>query len=246
MLDYINHTRLGAITTIENPVEYVLLGDKCLITRREIGRDTPNFQSALRATVRKNPDVLLIGEVRDVETATITLNAAETGILTFCTLHAVGVIPAITRLGYIMIGGGHNESEFLQRLSNILRGIISQQLVKAMDNKGVLPVYEILNISYSEKKYIRDRDVLRLEQSLETERNYSRGRCIYNLWYQEPRRINEETVRQLFMGPIRLDDEPPERPRRLEAPCDQHGINRSWPFSAMNPQNLSIFTFSAG
>jgi twitching motility protein PilT len=198
MLDYINHNRLGAITTIENPVEYVLVSDKCLITRREIGRDTPNFQIALRATVRKNPDVQLIGEIRDLETATVALNSAETGIQTFCTLHAVGVIPAISRLGHIMIGGGHDEVEFYLRLSNILRGIVSQQLIKATDGSGVLPVYEILNISYSEKNYLRGRDFARLEQSLDTGRNYSRGRCLYTLWHQEPRRINEETIRILY------------------------------------------------
>ncbi|MBN1903153.1 Flp pilus assembly complex ATPase component TadA [Candidatus Sumerlaeota bacterium] len=211
MLDYINHTRLGAIATIENPVEYVLHSDKCLITRREIGRDTPNFNNALRSIVRKNPDILLIGEIRDVETATITLNAAETGIQTFCTLHAVSAISAITRLGYIMIGGGHNETEFHQRLSNILCGIISQELVKASDDKSVLPVFEILNMSYSEKSYLRARDFIRLEQSLDTDRNYSLGRCLYNLWYQKPRRINEATIRLLFPDQFnlmmnRLDD----------------------------------------
>lgn len=97
-----------------------------------------------------------------------------------------------------MIGGGHDEVEFYLRLSNILRGIVSQQLIKATDGNGVLPVYEILNISYSEKNYLRGRDFARLEQSLDTGRNYSRGRCLYTLWHQEPRRINEETIRTLY------------------------------------------------
>jgi len=198
MLDYINHTRHGAITTIENPVEYTLQSDKCLITRREIGRDTPDFHNALRASVRKNPDVLLIGEIRDAETATIALSAGETGIQTFCTLHAVGAIAAISRLGHIMIGGGYNEAEFHQRLSSILRGIISQQLIKAANGKDVLPVYEILNMTYAEKIYLRQGDFSRLEQSLESDHNVSLGKCTYDLWYQEPRRINEETVRELF------------------------------------------------
>lgn len=198
MLDYINHNRMGSITTIENPVEYILHSDKCLITRREIGRDTPNFHDALRATVRKNPDVLLIGEIRDVETAAITLNAAETGIQTFCTLHAVGAIQSIIRLGYIIISGGQDESQFHQRLSNILTGIISQQLISSVDGSGSLPVYEILNVTYSEKNYIRTRDYPRLEQSLETDRSISLGKCIYHLWHQEPRRINEGTVHKLF------------------------------------------------
>jgi twitching motility protein PilT len=198
MLDHLNHTRLGSITTIENPVEYSLQSDKCLITRREIGRDTPDFHSALRATVRKNPDVLLIGEVRDPETAGIALSAAETGILTFCTLHAIGAIPAITRLQHIVGASGKEEVEFYLRLAQSLRGIISQQLVKASDGSGILPIYEILNITYAEKNYLAQRDFTRLEQSLEADHNISMGHCVYNLWQQTPRRINEDTIRKMF------------------------------------------------
>ena len=204
LLDYINHTRYGAITTIENPVEYALANDKCLITRREIGRDTPGFHDALRACVRKNPDVLLVGEIRDEETAAVALNAAETGIQTFCTLHAVGAISAITRLGHIVIGGGHDMAEFYQRLSNVLRGIIGQQLIKTVDGKSAVPVYEILNMGYSEKKYLQERDFPLLEQSLENERNISMGECIYRLWQQEPRRINEEVIRRLYGDQFKL------------------------------------------
>lgn len=198
MLDYINHTRLGSITTIENPVEYTIHSDKCLVTRREIGRDTPDFRTALRASVRKNPDVLLIGEVRDEETATIALTAAETGILTFCTLHAIGAIEAISRLQHIMVGGGGDEGEFHIRLANSLRGIISQQLVKSTDGSGVLPIYEILNIAYAEKNYLQKSDFGRLNHSLETDRNISMGMCIYRLWHQTPRRINEDTIRKMY------------------------------------------------
>lgn len=198
MLDHINHQRLGSITTIENPVEYSIPGDKCLITRREIGRDTPDFQSALRATVRKNPDVLLIGEVRDQETANIAMMAAETGILTFCTLHAIGAVPAISRLQHVIGASGKEEGEFYIRLSQSLRGIISQQLVKATDGSGVLPIYEILNVTYSEKNYLAQRDFTRLEASLEADHNISMGHCLYNKWHEQPRRINEDTIRKLF------------------------------------------------
>jgi twitching motility protein PilT len=204
MLDYINHSQYGAITTIENPVEYRLTSDKCLISRREVGRDTPNFHSALRASVRKNPDVLLIGEIRDAETANTAMHAAETGIQTFCTLHARGAVPAISRLGYIMIGGGHDEDEYYSRLANTLRGIVSQHLVKAADSKGVLPIYEILNISYAEKDYLRNKDYPRLEQSLESERNISLGHCVYHLWHEDPRRIDESTVRHVFGDQFKL------------------------------------------
>lgn len=198
MLDFINHNRYGSITTIENPVEYTLHSDKCLLTRREIGRDTPDFFSALRASVRKNPDVMLIGEVRDRETATIALTAAETGIQSFCTLHAIGAVPAISRLAHIMIGGGGDEAEFYLRLSNCLRGIISQQLIKTADNTGVLPIYEILNITHAERNYLQMRDIHRMELSLEADHNISMGACLYSLWRQQPRRINEESVRKLY------------------------------------------------
>jgi twitching motility protein PilT len=204
LLDYINHTRYGSISTIENPVEYMLPSDKCLISRREIGRDTPDFHTALRATVRKNPDVLLVGEIRDQETASIALNAAETGIQTFCTLHAIGAIPAISRLQHVMGATGKEEADFFQRLANSLHGIISQQLIKASDGKGLLPIYEILNITYAEKNYLMQRDFARLEQSLEADHNISMGHCIYNLWHKEPRRINEETIRKLYVDQYNL------------------------------------------
>lgn len=198
MLDYINRTRYGSICTIENPVEYMIPSQKCLVSRREIGRDTPDFYHALRASVRKNPDVLLIGEIRDAETAEIALSAAETGIHTFGTIHAIGAVPAITRLQHVVGATGRQEEEFFLRLANCLRGIISQQLIKAADGKGVLPIYEILNITYTEKTYLMQRDLARLEQSLEADHNISMGHCIYNLWHQTPRRINEETIRKLY------------------------------------------------
>lgn len=198
MLDYINHTRMGSITTIENPVEYVLKSDKCMITRREIGRDTPSFTEALRASVRKNPDVLLIGEIRDRETGHIALTAAETGILTFCTLHAVGAIPSITRLSHIMSREEANQSEFYLRLSHTLRGIIAQQLVKAVTDQHFLPLFEILNITDIEKGYMRAGKFDRLEQSLESDRSISLGESIYRLWQQKPRLIDENLIRKIY------------------------------------------------
>jgi twitching motility protein PilT len=221
MLEYINRSRLGAITTIENPVEYVLKNDRCLITRREIGRDTPDFKTALRSSVRKNPDVLLIGEIRDLETANIAMSSSETGIHTFCTLHAMGALEAISRFGNIMIAEGHNETEFYLRLSETLKGIISQQLVKRVDGQGQLPLFEILNISSSEKEYIRDKNMRRLEQSLESERNISLGLCVYNLWHATPRLIDKDTVRKVYgnqfnLAMNRLEDRSGYKPLLVE------------------------------
>jgi twitching motility protein PilT len=204
MLDYINRTRYGSICTIENPVEYVIPSQKCLVTRREIGRDTPDFFHALRASVRKNPDVLLIGEIRDAETAEIALAAAETGIQTFGTIHAIGAVPAVTRLQHVVGATGKLEEEFYLRLANCLRGIISQQLVKSVDGKGLLPIYEILNVTYAEKMYLLQHDLGRLEQSLEADHNISMGHCVYNLWYEKPRRIDEETIRKLYPDQFNL------------------------------------------
>jgi twitching motility protein PilT len=198
MLEYINRTRRGAITTIENPVEYVLHSDKCLITRREVGRDTPDFKPALRSSVRKNPDVLLIGEVRDSETAGIAMAAAETGIQAFCTLHATSTLGAITRLANIMISEGHKEEEFYHRLSLALRGIVHQQLARRADGKGLTPLYEILNVTHTEKEYLREMNFARLEQNLETEHNISLGLCLYRLWHAKPRIIDEEVIRKVY------------------------------------------------
>ena len=86
----------------------------------------------------------------------------------------------------------------------VIRGIIAQQLVKAADGKGVIPVFEILNMTYAEKNYLRERDFTRLEQSLEADHNISLGGCVYRLWHKEPRRINEDTVKRLFGDQFKL------------------------------------------
>jgi twitching motility protein PilT len=200
ILDYINSTRRRSITTIENPVEYMMPSKECLVTRREVGRDTPDFRTALRSSVRKNPDVLLIGEIRDAETAAIAMSAAETGIQTYCTFHALGVLAAIVRLADILVGEGHTEDELYLRLSATLRAIVSQQLVKHVGGKALLPIYEILNVTFTEREYLREKNLSRLEHSLESERNISRGLCLYRLWHQTPRPIDEETIRRIY-GP---------------------------------------------
>ena len=200
MLDYINRTQRRAITTIENPVEYTIPSLESLVTRREVGRDTPDFRTALRSSVRKNPDVLLIGEIRDAETAAIAMAAAETGIQTFCTFHALGVLAAIVRLADILVGEGHTEEELYLRLSTTLRAIVSQQLVKRVGGKSLLPIYEIFNVTFAEREYLRNKNLARLEHSLETEHNISRGLCLYRLWHQTPRPVDEETVQHLY-GP---------------------------------------------
>lgn len=200
LLDYINRTRRRAITTIENPVEYMMPSAESLVTRREVGRDTPDFRTALRSSVRKNPDVLLIGEIRDAETAAIAMTAAETGIQTYCTFHALGVLAAIVRLADILVGEGHTEDELYLRLSATLRAIISQQLVKRVGAKTLLPIYEILNVTFTEREYLRNKNLARLEHSLETERNISKGLCLYRLWHQTPRPIDDDTIRRLY-GP---------------------------------------------
>ncbi len=137
MLDYINRTRYGSICTIENPVEYMIPSQKCLVTRREIGRDTPDFYHALRASVRKNPDVLLIGEIRDAETAEIALSAAETGIQTFGTLHAIGAVPAITRLQHV-VGAKRKKSSFCAWPTVCVASSVSN-LSKRLMGKGSCP-----------------------------------------------------------------------------------------------------------
>lgn len=154
MIDLINQERRGHIVTIEDPVEYSYTDKNCYVSQREVGLDTANFASALRASLREAPDVILVGELRDTETMGICLQAAETGHLVFSTLHTPSAAESMERI--LSMFQPHEKALVQQRLAKSLRAILSQKLVPTVDGKGRICAVEILNVSPTVAQYIEE------------------------------------------------------------------------------------------
>ena len=186
MLDHINEVRQGKILTTEEPVEYIHSHRNCLIEQREIGRDVKKFETALKYALRKNPNAYLLGEVRDAVTARAALEASETGILTFCTIHALNALPAVNRLANMVVSEGTmSEDDFYLHLSQALRGIVAQRLVQRVGG-GRCPVYEIFHLTAVNANFLREKDFDRLERSLYQETNVHQHRCLHRLIHTDP------------------------------------------------------------
>jgi twitching motility protein PilT len=142
MINYINRTQPVHILTLEDPVEFVHQTIKARITQREVGQDTEDFASALRAALRQDPDIILIGEMRDAETIGIAIKAAETGHLVFGTVHTTDALSTIGRL--ISMFPPEEQHAVRQRIADNLYATVSQRLVKKSDGKGRIAVQEIM------------------------------------------------------------------------------------------------------
>ncbi len=142
MIDHINRTRTAHIITIEDPIEYMHIDKRSMINQRELGTDTNSFSQSLRSALRQNPDVILVGELRDIETIETALNAAETGHLVFSTLHTNDAADSMTRM--LASLGPAKELTVRTQLAENLRAVISQRLVRKKDKKGRCAAQEIM------------------------------------------------------------------------------------------------------
>jgi twitching motility protein PilT len=142
MIDCINRTRRGHIITIEDPVEFMHQRQGCLMSHREVGVHTPSFAAALHSALREDPDVILVGELRDLETMSLAVTAAETGLLVFATLHTNGAAATVDRV--INVFPASDQPRIRTMLSTSLRSIISQQLVRRADGRGQVAACEVL------------------------------------------------------------------------------------------------------
>jgi twitching motility protein PilT len=166
MIDRISEKRACRIITLEDPIEYLLPNNHCMISQREVGRDVKSFGSGLRAMLREDPDVIFVGEMRDAETISMTLMAAETGHLVFSTLHTRDAIGTITRvLDYFPSG---RQSEVRNQLSLGLAYVVCQKLIPRKDGQGRIAAMEILNNSYSVANLIRVGKVEQMYSQLQT------------------------------------------------------------------------------
>ena len=142
MLNHMNHHRAAHILTIEDPIEYLFEDQGCIITQREVGVDTPTFHDALRLCLRQDPDVVMVGEMRDLETMRTVLTLAETGHLVLSTLHTITAAETLNRI--IAEFPPEHERQIRQQLSQVLRGVVSQRLMTRADEPGLIPACEVL------------------------------------------------------------------------------------------------------
>jgi twitching motility protein PilT len=165
MIEEVNRARPAHIVTIEDPIEYRYTPIRSVIQQREIGTDTSSFSAALRRALRQDPDVLLIGELRDLETIRIALTAAETGHLVLATLHSADVASAVNRI--IDVFPAEQQTQIRSQMALSVQGCISQRLLPALGG-GVVPATEVMVATSAVKNLIRERKVHQLRSTLET------------------------------------------------------------------------------
>jgi twitching motility protein PilT len=167
MLDWINRSRAQHIITIEDPIEYVHFTRRCVVEQRELGLDTPSFAEALRAVLRQDPDVLLVGEMRDLESIRIALAIAETGHLVFATLHTNDTTQAINRI--VDVFPGEQQQQIRVQLAASLQAVIYQQLLPLRDG-GRVAAFEVLVANNAVKNLIRENKAAQLRNIIATSR----------------------------------------------------------------------------
>lgn len=166
ILDSINKNFQKHIITLEDPIEYIYNRKNSIISQREIGRDTKNFKSGLKSVLRQDPDVILIGEIRDEETLATALTAAETGHLVFSTLHTIGAAQTIDRI--IDMFQANQQNQIRMQLSSVCEGIISQQLIPNINNEGMVAATEVMVSTSAIKNLIRDSKTHQISNIIQT------------------------------------------------------------------------------
>ncbi|MDO8664521.1 MAG: PilT/PilU family type 4a pilus ATPase [Candidatus Liptonbacteria bacterium] len=165
MLDEINHNRMDHIVTIEDPIEYVFTQDKCIISQREVGSDTPSFHGGLRTILRQDPDVIMIGEMRDSVSIATAMTAAETGHTVFSTLHTNSASQTIDRI--IDSFASEQQGQVVSQLAATLVGIISERLIPRLSG-GRVPALEIMLVNPAVRNLIRERKIYQIDLVIET------------------------------------------------------------------------------
>lgn len=166
LIDIINSTQERHIITLEDPIEYVHNHKKGIVNQREIGNDTETFNAALRAALRQDPDVILVGEMRDPETVSIALTAAETGHLVFSTLHTVGSAKTIDRI--VDMFPAEQQQQVRTQLSTVCEGVISQQLIKTIDGRNRVAALEVMVTTPAIRNLIRENKTYQIQNIIQT------------------------------------------------------------------------------
>lgn len=165
LVDYINHNKEKHILTIEDPVEYLYTSDRCIINQREVGEDTRSFPDALRSALREDSNVILVGEMRDLETISTAITAAETGHLIFATLHTNDSAQTVDRI--VDTFPSHQQNQIRSQLASVLLGVLSQRLLPRTDG-GRVPAVEIMIKNHAVENLIRENKTYQIDTVIET------------------------------------------------------------------------------
>ena len=215
LIDYINRTRKDHLITIEDPIEFVHENKECLINQREVHEHTTSFKDALRAALREDPDIVYIGEMRDLETVSIAIETAETGHLVFGTLHTSTAPSTIDRI--IDQFPGDKQDQIRMMLSESLRGVICQMLCKKIGG-GRIAAMEVLIVTPSVSNLIRERKTFQIQSVLQTGKNL--GMCTMNDSFLD-------LVKQRKVAPQEAYDKALDKPNLLSL-FQKNSIDTSW------------------
>ena len=168
MIDAMNKRYNKHIITLEDPIEYMLVSNKCTIEQREVGSDVPSFASGLKHVLRQDPDIILVGEMRDLETTSAAITAAETGHFVMSTLHTSSAAQTIERI--IDIYPGEQQNQIRSMLANTIQAVLCQELFKRIDQPGMIPALEILVVTPAVRNLIRENRIYEIQNVIETSR----------------------------------------------------------------------------
>ncbi len=170
MLDYLNERETRRVVTIEDPIEYLFKDKKCFITQRELGADTRSFSAALKRVLRQDPDVILVGEMRDLETIATALTAAETGHLVLATLHTPSAPGALDRI--IDVFPPYQQSQIRAQLSITLQAVLYQTLIPRVGGNGRVPAVEVMIATTAIRNLIREGKTFQMPNVIQTGAQY--------------------------------------------------------------------------
>lgn len=200
MIDLINTSSNKHIITIEDPIEFIHESKKCLINQREVGEHTHKFANALRSALREDPDVILVGEMRDLETISLALTAAETGHLVFATLHTNNAPKTIDRIVDAFPAG--QQAQIRTMLSETLYAVVSQILIKRADGKGRVPALEIMICTPAIRNLIREAKTAQIFSTLQTSQKHGMQTMEASIKYLLERRIISSEEVQHILGDL--------------------------------------------
>ncbi len=166
MIDYMNQNRNEHILTIEDPIEYLHKHNKSIVNQREIGHDSQSFANALRAALRQDPDIILVGEMRDLETIATAITAAETGHLVLSTLHTIGAAKTVDRI--IDVFPPHQQQQIRIQLASVIEAVISQQILPKADGSGRVAAFEVMTANTAVRNLVREGKTHQIQTVIQT------------------------------------------------------------------------------
>ena len=200
IIDKINNCRDAHVITLEDPIEYLHQHKLSMVNQREIGLDSQSYANALRAALREDPDVILVGEMRDFETISVAITAAETGPLVLSTLHTIGAASTVDRV--IDVFPPHQQQQIRVQLANVLEAVISQQLIPTYDGKGRVAAFEVMHTNHAVRNLIREGKSHQLVSVMQTNRKMgmiTMDEAITQLFYEG--KISREMAIQFAQDP---------------------------------------------